>query len=62
MADEETKTTKPDAEPVQKPAPVQRFVSFEIVPDGFKIVRNDCASVIEYQGLLLAALEYMKKK
>lgn len=56
---EEIKTPKENGEPK---SPVQRIVAFEIVADGIKLIRNDCASIVEFQGLLIAAQEFLRKK
>ena len=48
----------------QEPTPTtpQRLVVFEIKADGVKLLRNDCISIIEFQGLLIAAQEFLRKK
>jgi hypothetical protein len=49
--------------PVSKPQESrQRLVTFELLPDGFKIIRNDCVSMLEFRGLISEASELFKKK
>lgn len=49
--------------PVSRPQESrQRLVTFELLPDGFKIIRNDCVSMLEFRGLLASANEMIGKK
>lgn len=55
---DEVKETKEEP----KTPPPQRLVIFEIQPEGVRLLRNDCVSIIEFQGLLIAAQEFLRKK
>jgi len=62
MSDEtkvEVKEIKDEARPEQQK---QRVVVFELLTEGYRIIRNDCVSALEFRGLMDSASELYKKK
>ena len=67
MGEDEKKETTPPAEEPKKeavapPPPQKRVVIFELTADGFKILKNDCVSILEFRGLLISVLDALNRK
>jgi len=69
MGEEEKKETPPVEESKKEepkkeaPAPPpKRLVIFELTADGFKLVKNDCVSMLEFRGLLISVLDALNRK
>jgi len=65
MKEDEKKEAPPVEEPkkdVAPPPPQKRLVIFELTADGFKILKNDCVSLLEFRGLLISVLDALNRK
>jgi len=65
MKEDEKKEAPPVEEPkkdVAPPPPQKRLVIFELTADGFKLVKNDCVSMLEFRGLLISVLDALNRK